>query len=403
MVGNLLQRRTDESKLDYIKRIVYGKLVDKTIDEDYTELSELIFGEGKQFNSSEVRKRFYGIKAVLEVIDEEGLNDISGDELLKEIESKTIELEKVKIRMQDQKREYKNLIRPQARFERILEVMRECVDSKNELYPFEYNPRGSIERISEKEAVLIISDWHISAAFNHYFGKYNMEIAKSRIQTLLNKTIEYCKDNKIGTLHLELLGDNISGGIHWSSKVNSEEDCVSQTMTLCELLSGFIGELCNNINDVKVYSVVGNHSRVNMNKKDNQNGENLERLVPFYLKARLKDIPNVEIVEKANIDDGIIMFDVLNTKIVGVHGDLDRPTQVVDNMIKMLRVFPNEIHMGHLHHHYEKEEYEIEVVINGSLQGTDDYAKDIRKSGRAMQKLMIYDREGKVCTYKIKL
>ena len=38
-----------------------GKLVDRTVDDDYEELSERLFGEGNCFSSSEVRKRMYGM------------------------------------------------------------------------------------------------------------------------------------------------------------------------------------------------------------------------------------------------------------------------------------------------------------------------------------------------------
>ena len=68
------------------------------------------------------------------------------------------------------------------------------------------------------------SDWHIDSKFENVLSKYNIDVAKRRIEELLNKTIKYCKSNNVDTLHLELLGDNINGGIHWGSKVESEED-----------------------------------------------------------------------------------------------------------------------------------------------------------------------------------
>ena len=42
------ERYENESDLDYKKRLVYGKLIYKTIDCDYAALSEYIFG--KQFS-----------------------------------------------------------------------------------------------------------------------------------------------------------------------------------------------------------------------------------------------------------------------------------------------------------------------------------------------------------------
>ena len=41
-----LLRRPDESQFDYHKRLVYGKLVDKTLaDYDYTEIGECVYGQ----------------------------------------------------------------------------------------------------------------------------------------------------------------------------------------------------------------------------------------------------------------------------------------------------------------------------------------------------------------------
>jgi len=70
----LLNKQINESQYDYIKRIVYGKLIDKTIDEDYEQLSELIFGIGNCYSSSEVRKRMYGIKCFIESLEKENVN-----------------------------------------------------------------------------------------------------------------------------------------------------------------------------------------------------------------------------------------------------------------------------------------------------------------------------------------
>lgn len=391
-----LKIRDGESKNAFIHRVYSSKVENGLTNQMCKDIIN------KELGTDYAESSLRGIYKVYSEVYDEILETVKNTDELEELEFKRREFEKEKIRFQDQKREYKNLLRPEARFERILEVLEREVKSLNETKPF-ITHKDIYSNISQREAVLVASDWHIGSSFDNYFGKYNLEIAKQRLNKLLNKTIEYCETNKVNTLHLELLGDNISGGIHWSSKVESEEDCVTQSMILCEILEEFIGRLADKIPYVKVYSVVGNHSRVNMNKKDNQNGENFERLVPWYLKKRLFNVNNVEIMDKCNIDDGIISFKVINTNIIGVHGDLDRPNQIINDMIKMFKFVAEEYHMGHLHHHFEKEEHDIEILINGSLQGTDNYAKDIRKTGRPMQKLMIYDEDGKLCTYKIKL
>ena len=52
-----------------MRNIVMGKLVDHTIDDEYEDLSERLFGEGNCFNSSEVRKRMYGMRTIIEAIE----------------------------------------------------------------------------------------------------------------------------------------------------------------------------------------------------------------------------------------------------------------------------------------------------------------------------------------------
>lgn len=54
-----------------LKQIVENKLVTKTEDRTYEELSELIFGEGNCFSESEVRKRMYGMKRVIDVLEQD--------------------------------------------------------------------------------------------------------------------------------------------------------------------------------------------------------------------------------------------------------------------------------------------------------------------------------------------
>lgn len=392
---SLIERREDENQICFIKRITENR---QAYDLDYAEWAKFVCG--KEYSSENARKAFYVIKPMLENIESEIINDVSDNEILKEIENQKLELEKEKIKFQDQRREFRKYIRQEARWEHIVDTLKEEMSKINLENPLRYNPH--VHRLDYgNEAVLTCSDWHIGASFKNYFAEYNMEIAKKRVNELLQKTIEHCNYHNVNTLHVELLGDNISGIIHTSTKVESDEDVVTQTMAAAEIIAQFVSELANNIPNVKVYHAIGNHARVNPNIKENLDKENFERIIPWYLSARIS-APNVTIVE-SQIEDGIIMYDVLNTKIIGVHGDKDKINSVVDNMMKMFKIFPDEIHLGHYHHHYEKEEFDCEVSVNGSLMGTDTYAKNIRKNGSAMQKLKIYNQEGQLCSYKIKL
>ena len=91
MEENILNKRENEI-LEYKKRLIYGKLIDKTIDYDYSTLSEYVFG--RKLSEDVCRRMMYGAKEILLESDKESKNSLSDEKLLKEIEEKTLQLEK---------------------------------------------------------------------------------------------------------------------------------------------------------------------------------------------------------------------------------------------------------------------------------------------------------------------
>ena len=114
-----IAKQDNESRLDYHKRIIYGKLVDKTLsDVDYAELSEVVYGQ--QFSSDVARRMFYGSKRTLDLIEEERaqqIGQIAARSVIEELEEKRVEIQKERQRLSDQRREYNKGIASDARFE----------------------------------------------------------------------------------------------------------------------------------------------------------------------------------------------------------------------------------------------------------------------------------------------
>ena len=100
-----------------MRDIVIGKLVDRTIDDDYAELSERLFGEGNCFNSSEVRKRMYGMKAIIDAIEREGEEAIRSTDKLSEYDRKKIEFQVERQKFFDQRNAFNKLVRERSRQE----------------------------------------------------------------------------------------------------------------------------------------------------------------------------------------------------------------------------------------------------------------------------------------------
>lgn len=389
-----VERKENESLLSFYKRITENR---KELDIDYSEWAKMV--SGKDYSSENGRKMYYCVKPMLDTLEEEQISNIEDNDILAEIEANRLELEKEKVRVQDQRREYKKYLRQDARFEHLESVIADEIKRLNNSKPLLDNKLDI--NTSYREAVLILSDWHIGSTSNNYWNVYNLKVAKERISKLLDKTIQHCLTHKVSTIHIELLGDLTNGYLHVGNRIENEEDVVSQVMTVSEMLSEFLNELSNHVDNVKVYTSTGNHGRCSANLKESLDIENFERLIPWYLKARLNN-SRIELVNN-HIDDNLIRIEFLNEIIYCVHGHLDKPNAMISNWSKMLKEFPTEAHLGHFHSYKEFDEYDMTTTVNGTLSGVDDFAKKIRKTSKPMQTLMIYSDEGRECTYKIKL
>lgn len=355
-----------------------------------------------ELDSNYQESYFRGIYKYYNIGFEEAIT-ANDDDIMSEIEEKMIELKKETIKLQDQRRELNKQIRHNARYEHLIDTIKESVNNLNEVAPLIVNQnKENFNTGYRKEAVLILSDWHIGVVNDNAWNKFNLEIAKDRIDKLLNKTIQYCRLHEVNTIHVELLGDLVNGFIHIGNRIENEEDVISQTMRVSEMLSQFVGTLSESIPKVKVYRSTGNHGRCSANLKESIEVENFERIIPWFMQTRLSGQANIEFIEN-EIDDNIIVMEFLNETIYAVHGHLDKPNSVVNDLSKMLKNFPTEIHLGHYHSFKEHDDSDITVTVNGTLSGVDNFAKKIRKVGSPMQTLCIYNEEGRECTYKIKL
>lgn len=327
------------------------------------------------------------------------ISETLDEDIVKKYEMIRIETEKEKIRSQDQKREYKNLIRNQARFEKIRDDLILAVDRLSQKKPLTFE-NNIIHYNTNKHGLSLWSDWHYGMEIDNTFNKYNKHIFNQRIEKLVNKTIEHGKKNEISTLHIAQLGDIVSGMIHVSTRVQSNEDIIEQVKYVSETLAEVLAKLSGEFEQIKFYNVIGNHGRTG-HKNDVGVKENFEYLITWYLEARLQGISNIEIISDS---DGYIQTKIFDEDVIFVHGNYDRIDQAVVRLPQVLGIIPRYIFSGHIHHNYEKEYGITTVITNGSLMGVDDYAVQNRFNAKPSHKFMVFDEnEGLECTYIIKL
>ena len=316
----------------------------------------------------------------------------------KDLEELILEFKKERVKTADVKNQERVYVRRLAREESIIEIAKYAANEVAKNNPIVFTGTQFIENTSA-EAIAVISDWHYGIEVHNHWNKFNTEICKDRVNKYLNKLLETCDMFDITKIHLVNLSDLIAGRIHNTIRFESREDVISQTIHVSEILAQFINELTKRGYDVEYYDCLDNHSRLEPIKSDSLDLESLVRIIPWYLSERFKQEPNLTI-HKNEYSDDIITFDVLKGKykIGAVHGHKDRPQQVIKNLTLMTKENFDLILTAHLHHWAGDETNRTVQISNGSLMGTDTYAKDLRLDSQPSQNIIIATNDS-VCDY----
>src|SRR5690606_745074 len=266
--------REDESFNDFHVRI-YSKMTEYGIDK--FQAAEIMNKEmGSSYDESKWRKDYAQYVKWHSYIINKNLDE----EIVKKHEEIRIDSEKEKIRKQDQRREFRKLIANQARFEQLRDEIVNAVHQLELKRPLTFSPIVS-EGLSEKHGLALFSDWHFGMEVNNSLNVFNKEVFNQRVEKLVNKIIEYGKQNNISTLHIAQLGDLLSGIIHVSTRVQSNEDIIEQVKYVSETLAEVVSKLANTFETIKYYNVIGNHGRSG-HKNETGIKENFEYLIPWY-------------------------------------------------------------------------------------------------------------------------
>lgn len=381
-----MERKENETYISYIKRVT-DACSDKKIS--YSEWGDYILGADNNYSSENLRKAFYVVYKLLNKIDE---NNCDYD-AIKDLENLRDEIYKERCRLQDIQREKRNDLRVEARFENLLEVVKDSMDFMPTYEIKDFKPINKNQ--DKKYAVLQLSDWHCGALVDNQFNYYNVDTMVDRATKVRNNALEYCKLHNVTDLVIEINGDMVNGAIHVSSRVESEEGVIQQVITVTDVLAKLINSMKPYFNSIKIVTTLGNHGRLTPNKSDSITNENFEMLIPTMLRDKLSD---VKIIDSKGLD--FTKYEIDGKIIMVSHGQNDSMTKVISDFSKMFKVVPNEVHLGHTHSYTDINDCDIKVTVNGSLIGSDDYAVTIRKVTTPSQNLIVYEKDR--CIYEIK-
>ena len=399
-----IKKKTNETEEQFLWRI--GQMIDSGQIESWKSINNIInkelgIEEERWRDESAFRKRYQAAKKFYENC----FSKMESDTYAKEVKVMTDKLYKERKKFYDQKREYNKLLTSDARAEHLTEELILAANRLNEFEPLIFENKYFDSNI-HKEALIAFSDWHYGMVTDNIWNKYDTKICRKRVKQFVEIAKGFLELNNIGVLNIVTLGDAANGSIHVSCRVKSEEDTCDQLMHVSEIMAEAINELSKVVNKVYVYSCYGNHLRTIQNKEDSIHSDNMEKIIPWWIKQRLKDNYKVNIIESEYKE--FTKLNILGFNICCIHGDLENFKNIGTTVNTIFsRKFGETIDYtisGDKHHLEEFEQFDIESILIRSLCGTDDYANNKRLYSKPGQTLMIFnDVYGRESTYHIPL
>lgn len=397
-----LERKKGETEIQYLWRI--GKMVDAGKIGSWKDitptLNKQLREDDEYYDESAYRKKYQAAKKFYdEIFSQQGDEDFK-----KEQEEILREIKKEKIKLRDERTESNRGIRIEARVEDKLDYFEKIIanQGKVDYAPLKPAERELIKTKSDNDLIIMLSDLHIGQTFASAWGRYNLEVAKDRMNQYLNKIIEIKDRHNSENCFVTLQGDMISNSIHKTIAITNRENVIEQVISASEMITAFLAELSKIFNNVTVASVVGNHSRIDK-KEDALKDERLDTLIEWYAKSKLENFENIEFIDP--YDNTFNCFVVRNKHYFIVHGDYDKFDMAgVAKLSMMAGYFPYCILFGHKHFPATTEINGIKLVQSGSFPGSgDDHTIELRLSGKPSQTVLVCNEDGIECNYTVEL
>lgn len=314
-------------------------------------------------------------------------------------DEKLREIRKEKQKLYDERTAYNKTNRNYARIETDLSYLKSLIEAQGyrSFEPIVHNK-------TDNDLLVVLSDLHYGMKASNRFGEYNSCVAKTYANNYLAEILKIKETHNSENCYLVLLGDLISGNIHQTVQLENRENVIEQVQGVSELIANFAHELSKHFSKVYINGIAGNHSRLSF-KDSVLRDERLDNLIPWYLKAKLANVQNIEFQDHLNYDATIGNVIIRDREYLIVHGDFDSFNETtVSRLSMMVGNIPEAIVMGHLHHCAYEEINGVKLIRSGSFNGgCDDYTVSKRLSGTPRQAVCVIDKNGVQAFYPVNL
>ena len=371
----------------------FDKVVEVCVGKLNKELPYVDMGWGEvvdylelDMHPDNLRKMAYGYKQYYDYLQEREINNIDSDEMQK-INNKIIELKKERTRLADLRTEINKQTREQARFEQVLEMISDNIDKLAKAKPLKNDKAIRIVENERKECLICLSDLHYGIKIENEWNKFDSDIAKSRMDYIVDKAIEFGKLHNCDIANIIITGDVVNNNNHLSSRMSNRECIAEQVVGVSELISNAIQKLSNSFAYVSISMCEGNHDRIYANKSDNDYNDSFIHIIRSYIKARIENLNNVIFTDNKHGND-IVEINVCDKKIIAVHGDKIGQKNLIPRLTSMFGKIDYVIR-GHVHTPQSETFGESTLVTVGTFSGVDTYARQLGLICKPSQKIMI--------------
>lgn len=390
-------------QLDLLKR----KKVDENIEwQDITDFRAEHIGALEHRDT--VRK---GSKLLMEYVDAGWVNEPSGISTnssdVKKIREELELLQRERIKVQTEKLEQNRWRREDVRDEMIVEKIEEAI--KN-LSPLSVPSPIYDVSVNGKEYLLTLGDCHygkdlvIRGLHNEIINEYSPEICEKRLWQLFYKVKSIIEKEHIDVLNVWNLGDELDGMLRVSQLMTLRYGVIDSAIMFAEIFATWLNELSRIVKVRFQMTKDSNHCELRElgQPKGSFKNDNLGKVILMFLKERLKDNYNIDIIENPT---GFLYDTFCGYNALGFHGEAKNMGNALKDFSFIYNTKINYLIGAHIHHGKSEEVgFDTECINIPSVIGVDDYSMSIRKTSNPGAKLMAFeDGEGLVLDYRIRL
>lgn len=314
---------------------------------------------------------------------------------------------KERLKLSTEKLEYAKFLREDARDELITEKICNSIavlprlDIPNYIKPVHTN----------KSYLCCLADAHygiefqIKDLFGNIINKYSPEIFEKRMWILFNRLVELIEKESITELNIWELGDGIQGILRLNSQLMKlRYGIIDSSILYANFLANWLNELSNYVR-IKFQMVMdSNHNQLRICNapKNSFSEENMSKTMLVLIKERLKDNPNITIIENPT---GMNYGQLSTYTILGIHGEVKSLGNSINEFSRSLGTPLDYLIGAHCHHSNVKEVgSNSECLTVRSMIGVDPYGMSLNKTSNAGASLYVFEQGyGKTTEYSLKV